>query len=45
MIKPINGGNDNLMKYLDFSLIFAGKVVKPVVFQEQICFLVNAHQC
>ena len=35
-IKLTNGGNDNCTEYLDFSFIFAGEVIKLVVFQVQI---------
>ena len=35
-IKLTNRGNDNCKEYLDFSFIFAGEVIKLVVFQVQI---------
>ena len=31
-IKLTNGGNDNCKEYLDYSFIFAGEVIKLVVF-------------
>ena len=35
-IKLTNWANDNCKEYLDFSFIFAGEVIKLVVFQMQI---------